>query len=140
LRIPRTKEFLASWMSASFSAGHDVGRAHPEVLEEVLPGPELRLATRRLDVIQRCCEERNLTRAGFRRAFEKVISAQWADVEPDGMMSVLLEAVVKAFRGGFAAATAAQSDPVFCELVWDMPARLRFGSADRRHHFMWLDK
>jgi len=124
LGIPQTHGLLASWMSAAFSAGHDLGRAHAEVLEEVLPGQELPAAVRRVAVIQKCSEERCLTWAGLRRACAKVVAAQWPDVPAGRLQPVLLEALVKSLRTGFAAATAAQCDPSLCEFVWNIPEQI----------------
>jgi hypothetical protein len=124
LGIPQTHELLASWMRGAFSAGHDLGRAHPELLEDVLSGQELCSAVRRVGVVQKCSEESCLTWAGLRRACEKVVASQWPNVPAESFQPVLLEAVTKSLRTGFAAATAAQSDPALCEFVWDIPERI----------------
>lgn len=124
LGIPQSHGLLASWMRAAFAAGHDLGRAHPEVLEDVLPGQELSAALRRVGVIQTYLEEPCLTWAGLRQACEMVVAAQWEDVPAERFQHVLLEAVVKSLRTGFAAATAAQCDPALCEFVWDIPEQI----------------
>jgi hypothetical protein len=53
LRIPQTDELLASWMHGAFSAGHDLGRAHPDLLEAARPGQELCRAVRHVGLISR---------------------------------------------------------------------------------------
>ena len=53
----RTRANLPSWMELAFMAGHDLGVAHPDGLDEVLPGLELREAVRRLGVLRQCSGE-----------------------------------------------------------------------------------
>jgi hypothetical protein len=50
LRVGRDIGRLSEWIGWAFLAGHDVGRAHPERLEDVLPGSEVREASIRVSV------------------------------------------------------------------------------------------
>ena len=123
LQACRGREKLAAWMSLAFLAGHDLGRAHPDHVEDVLPGLEFRGALSRLDIIRNCSGEEHLTLPGLQRACDRIVDAQWADLAEDRLEDVLLEAVVKSSRAGFAAATVARGDPGRCEFVWDIPER-----------------
>jgi hypothetical protein len=127
LRFGREKERLSLWMQLAFMAGHDLGRAHPEFVEEVLPGQELREGARRVGVIQQCSGQNHLTCAGPQRACEQIAETQWRDVPEGKYADVLLEAVVKSLRSGFAAGTVVQVDPLHCEFVWDIPERIADG-------------
>jgi hypothetical protein len=130
LRAVRAIEKVSLWMHLAFLAGHDLGRAHPERLEEVLPGGEMRGAVMRLGIIERCSGEEHLTYQGLRRAYARIVEAQWAKVPEEQVEGVLLRASVKSFRVGFAAATVSQGDPAHCEFVWDIPERARDGIDD----------
>ena len=111
-------------------AGHDLGRAHPDHLEQVLPFRELREAVRRVGVLQQSSGEEHLTFTGLQRACARIVEAKWKDVSEGELEEVLLEAVLNTLRTGFAAATVAQGDPVRCEFVWDMPERIGDGIKD----------
>jgi hypothetical protein len=130
LRFNRAKSKLPVWMQLSFMAGHDLGRENPECVEEVLPGLELREATRRVSVLQQCSGEDHLTFCGLQRACSRIVEAQWGQVPEEKMEPVLLEAAVKSLRTGFAAGTVAQADPSRCEFVWDLPHRIGEGISD----------
>lgn len=121
---------LDVWMQLAFMAGHDLGRAHPERVEDVLRGHELQEAARRLGVLGQSAGEEHLTLDGLRRACVDIVKAKWADAPQDRVLAVFLEAVLKTLRVGFAAATSAQCDPRLCELVWDIPDRIGEGIAD----------
>jgi hypothetical protein len=123
LRACRGREKFAGWMTLAFLAGHDLGRAHPDRAEDLLPALEFHAAASRLGVIQSCSGEEHLTLAGLRRACERIVDAKWANVAEDRLEDALLEAVVKSLRTGFAAGTVAQGDPVHCAFVWDIPER-----------------
>jgi hypothetical protein len=124
LRLSRTRDKMASLMVLAFMAGHDLGRAHPDRLEEVLPFRELREGIRRVHVVQQSSGEEHLTLAGLQRACARIVEAKWKDTPEDELEAVLLEAVLNTLRTGFAAATVAQGDPVRCEFVWDLPERI----------------
>lgn len=129
LRFPRTQNKLAIWMRLAFMAGHDLGRAHPDRLEDVLPGLELREAARRVGVVRQCSGEERLTFEGLRRACAAIVKAQWSEV-PECFETTLLEVVVKSLRTGYAAGTVAQGDPSLCDSVCDMPASIGAGITD----------
>ena len=57
LKVPPTRSIFPTWIGASFSAGVDLGNAHPELLEDLLPGQELREAVRRVKT--RACVNTN---------------------------------------------------------------------------------
>jgi hypothetical protein len=117
-------------MLLAFMAGHDLGRGNAERVEEVLPGLEVREAARRVSVIQQCSGEDHLTFCGLQRACARIVEAQWGQVPEEKMGPVLLEAVVKSLRTGFAAGTVVQGDPSRCEFVWDLPPRIGEGIRD----------
>jgi hypothetical protein len=123
LRLNRTVDHLATWMHLAFMAGHDLGRAHPD-LEAVLPFREMREGIRRVHVVQQSSGEEHLTFTGLQRACARIVEAKWKDVGEDELEAVLLEAVLNTLRTGFAAATIAQVDPARCEFVWDLPERI----------------
>jgi hypothetical protein len=52
-----------------------------------------------------------------------VVEAKWAEVPPDELESVILEATVKCMRAGYAAATTSRVDPSQTDWVGDMPDR-----------------
>ena len=121
--LKRTQDKFPTWMQLAFLAGHDLGAAYPEGLEEVVPGKELPAAVRRLSVLRQCSEEEHLTLSGLEKACKRIVQAQWKDVPESKLEAVLLEVVLKSLRTGFVTATFSRSDPVHCEFVWDMPDR-----------------
>jgi hypothetical protein len=124
LRLSRTLDKLPTWMHLAFMAGHDLGRAHPDRLEEVLPGRDLREGIRRVWIMQQSSGEEHLTFTGLQRACARIVEAKWKDVNQDELEAVLLEAVLNTLRTGFTAATFARVDPVRCDFVWDLPERI----------------
>ena len=124
LRVYGEVSTVAARMHLAFMAGHDLGRGHPELLEEVLPGRELAATRMRVGIIKELSGEDNLGNQGLRRACETIAREKWADVPAAQAEDVLLEATVKTLRAGFAAATVSQGDPEHCEFVWDLPPRL----------------
>src|SRR5712691_9709167 len=52
LRFTRNQDMLSTWMQFAFISGHDLGRAYPDRLDDVLPGCESREAEKRLAVLQ----------------------------------------------------------------------------------------
>ena len=130
LRFPRNKNKLTVWMQLAFIAGHDLGHAVPERIEDILPGFELREAVRRVGVVQQCSGEEQLSFAGLNRACARIVEAQWAEVPEEKLEGVLLEAAIKSLRTGFAAGTVCQGDPLRCEFVWDIPKRIGPGITD----------
>jgi hypothetical protein len=123
LRAGRGRDKFAGWMTLAFLAGHDLGRAHPDHVEDVLPDLEFRETMSRLAIIQRCSGEENLTLSGLRRACGRIVNEKWPDLAEHRLEDALLEAVVKSMRTGFAAATVARCDPVRCDFVCDIPER-----------------
>jgi hypothetical protein len=124
LRLSRTLDALPTWMYLAFMAGHDLGRARLDSLDEVLPGRELREGIRRVGVVQQSSGEEHLTFTGLQRACARIVEAKWKDVNQDELEAVLLEAVLNTLRTGFTAATFARVDPLRCEFVWDLPERI----------------
>ena len=124
LGLNRTINMLPTWMHLAFMAGHELGVAHPDGLDEVLPGLELREAMRRLGVLRHYSGEEHLTFSGLRDACVRIVQAQWRDVTESQLEPVLLGAVVKTLRTGFVAATFTRTDPVHCEFVCDIPDRI----------------
>src|SRR5437899_2413708 len=108
LRFEPTLEKLGVWMQLAFLAGHDLGHAHPERLEDVLPGPELGAAERRLGVLAQCAGEERLTFDGLSRACARIAKTEGADTTQDELTSLIVVAVIKTLRVGYAAATTAQ--------------------------------
>lgn len=130
LRFPRTAQGLATWTHLAFIAGHDLGRGRPESLDEVLPGLERPEAVRRLRVMQHCSGEDHLTFEGLRKACASIVRAQWSEVAPEQLETIIIEAVTKTLRTGYASGTVAQVDPALCEFVWDIPTRISAGIVD----------
>jgi len=128
--FPMKKEKLGVWMQLSFCAGHDLGRAHPEFLGDVLPGRELAEAERRLGVLAECSREEHLSFDGLSGACAHIAKAQWSQAPENQVLGITLDAVIKTFRAGYAAATTARCDPRRSELVWDIPPRIGNGIAD----------
>jgi hypothetical protein len=130
LRVWQRYDNLGGIVCLAFLAGHDLGRAHPELAEAVLPDAEAREALRRLGVIQFCSQEEHLTHAGLRRACARIVAHQWSKAPRTGAERVWLEAVLKTLRIGFAAGSLAQFDPTRCEFVGDIPPRTHDGLRD----------
>jgi len=130
LRFPRTPCKVAFWMQLAFMAGHDLGRAYPDRIQNVLPGLELREAVRRVGVLQYYSGEEHSTFAGLYRACAHIAQAQWGQVSEENLESTILEVTVKSLRTGFAAGTACQVDPLRCDFVWDIPERIGQGIQD----------
>ncbi len=124
LGFGREHRKLSVWVRSAFMAGHDLGRAHPGYLEEVLPGPALNLATHRVGVLKQCSGEECLTHVGLAHACDVVVNANWAEVPPDQQEAVLLDATLKTLRTGFAAATASRVDPAQTDWLGDIPERI----------------
>jgi hypothetical protein len=124
LQVPRTRERFSLWVESAFYAGHDLGRAEPELLADVLPGAELLAAERRVGIIQAHCEGRELNFDDLRDALQRIAESKLADLPDDCLEPVLLETVVKTLRAGVAAATVTQYDPTRCEFVSAIPERI----------------
>jgi len=130
LQLKRSVDQLPTWMHLAFMAGHDLGRAHPDRLEEVLPFRELWEGRRRVGVVHQNSGEEHLTFTGLQHACARIVDAKWKDVSEDDFEDVLLEAVVNTLRTGFAAATVSRGDPVQCDFVSDLPERIGDGISD----------
>lgn len=65
LQIYRKVATVAGRMQLAFIAGHDLGKRHAELLEEVLPGPELRETVLRVGIIKALSGEANLSNQGL---------------------------------------------------------------------------
>lgn len=53
LQVPGEQRHLADWMYFAFLAGHELGFYRPDLLPDVLPGPQLAECRRRLLLLQR---------------------------------------------------------------------------------------
>src|SRR5262249_14011570 len=114
----------AVWMQLAFLAGHDLGRAHPEALEDVLPGHEARDAMVRVGTIQHLSEEPSFNCRGMQLAFNRIVEEMLVK-EPKGLdEGIFLQAIVKSLRAGFAAGTISRFDPMTSEFLWDLPERI----------------
>jgi hypothetical protein len=71
-RTPREWQFVADCQYFAFYAGHDLGCRHPELLESILPGDEVKEAKRRLQILQQCRGEERITRRSLDLAFKAV--------------------------------------------------------------------
>lgn len=123
LQIPHAAETLAHVLYLAFLSGHDLGRAHPDRWEEVLPGPELNEARRRLSTIRDCSEEEVLTGCGLMRAFQRIVRGVFAGLGPEAAEDLCYQVTLGSLRAGFAAGTALRPDPCFADLIGDMPER-----------------
>jgi hypothetical protein len=121
LRFPRTQCKLSNWMQLAFMAGLDLGRGHPDRLEDVLPGLELREADRRVGVLRSASGEERLSSDALTRAVDVVINANWAEVPQNQLEAVILDASLRTLRTGYAAATVSRLDPTLFEFVADVP-------------------
>lgn len=117
-------------MYLAFLAGHDLGKAHPDLLEEVLPGRELREAAQRVDIIRTCSGEERLRDEGLQRACGRIADDNWGNVPEGQAEGAILEATLKCLRAGFAAATVCQVDPLLCDFVGNTPERAGAGMKD----------
>jgi hypothetical protein len=124
LRFPRTQCSLSNWMQLAFMSGHDLGRAYPDRIEDVLPGHELRDAERRVGVLRGASGEERCSSDALARAFDVVIKANWAEVPQDQLEAVILDASLRTLRTGYAAATVSRLDPTLFEFVADVPERI----------------
>jgi hypothetical protein len=124
LRAPQEAELLRVWMELAFYAGHDLGRAHPELLEDVVPPDELRDATYRIGMLQKFSEERCLNHCGMQRACSGIAAALLKDEPKEQVEAIFLRTIVNTLRAGFAGGTIARVDPTTSEFVGDLPPRV----------------
>ena len=136
LQVYREIGTVSGRMYLAFLAGHDLGKGHPELLEEVLPGREMQGAVRRVGIIKTCSGEERLRNAGLQRACGRIADDNWGNVPPEQAEGAILEATLKSLRAGFAAGTVCQADPVLCDFVGNTPERTGDGGREavsRRH-------
>jgi len=138
LRALRSRERISEWMPLAFMAGHDLGRACPELVEEILPGLEFGEAWRRVGALQHWSGQCVLNLGGLKMACTNIVQAQWPKVAADELEPLLLETVVKCLRTGFAAGSFCQTDPVYCEFVGNIPPRSGTGMGDLLSRFTIL--
>lgn len=122
LRLPATRQFAPELLVLAFLAGHDFGREYPAVAEEILAGQEYHHGLRRLEIVRELSGESRLSPAGVCRACAGIAELFWpeSETDPDGK---LLELLIKTLRVGFMAGSVAQTDPVFCDFVGNIPER-----------------
>jgi hypothetical protein len=111
-------------MHLAFLAGHDLGRAHPELLEDVVPPDEMRDATHRIKMLQHHSEEPALSPGGLQRACLGIAAALLKDEPEERAETIWLQTIVNTLRAGFAGGTIAQMDPTTSEFVGDLPPRI----------------
>ena len=129
-RFSRTSNKIAVWMRLAFMAGHDLGRAQPDRLEDVAPAGELKAAEARLDIIEHYSRERALTYQGLVVACNSIVDTQWSTVPDPVVEDIVYAATIKSLRTGFVAATIARMDPAKCEFVSDIPDCTHAGIRD----------
>jgi hypothetical protein len=124
LQFPLTQCKLSNCMHLAFMAGHDLGRACPDHVDDVLPGHELREAEQRLAILQSCSGEELYSFEAMARACDAVVKANWAEMPQDRLEAIFLDATVRTLRAGFVAATVSRFDPARIDFLADMPERL----------------
>jgi hypothetical protein len=119
-RTPREWQFVADCQYFAFYAGHDLGCKHPELVESILPGDEVKEGKRRLQILQRCGDGERLNPRGLDRAFKAVAESN-RPTKPDVNVDALVcSLILRSARAGFAAGTVALTDPVFAETLDDL--------------------
>lgn len=121
-REPCGPDQCQGWMFFAFMAGFDLSKAHPEFLEDVLPGETLQASERWLRMIRARSGEETLSPRGLEIALSRIGAEKRARLSPDQHVPALVEALTASFRAGFAAGTVARTDPVLAEFVWDIPS------------------
>lgn len=124
LGTSRGCKHLGEHMVLAFYSGHDLGRAHPELLEEVVPSNELRDAIRRVGMLQEYSGERFLNHGGLQLACGLIARGVFEGEPKEPVEGVFLRTIVNTLRAGFAAGTVARMDPVTCDFVGDLPPRI----------------
>lgn len=122
LQVPLTRDFAPELLVCAFLAAHDLGRARPELADDILAGPQYHQALRRMGLLRQMSQEERLTPSGLRRAFQYIIQANWPKFTPEAL-ETLVDLLVKTLRLGFMAGSIAPTDPVFCDFVGEIPAR-----------------
>lgn len=116
-RVPREWSNVSDCLFFAYFAGHSLGRRHPELQEEILPGDEVREAIRRLQVLHQSAQGERLNWRSLDHAFETVAESHRPkddSVNTNALVSTLL---LKSARAGYAAATVALTDPVVFDLL-----------------------
>jgi hypothetical protein len=124
LQPGRAVEDFPVWMHLAFLAGHDLGRAYPELLEDVVPPDELRDATHRVKMLQHHSDEPCLSPGGLQRACSIISAALLKDEPKEHVEAIWLRTILNTLRAGFAGGTIAQMDPTTSEFVGDLPPRI----------------
>lgn len=132
LQLLRRPDSWSNWLGWALAAGHDLGRAHPDLVDDVLPGYEMDATLRLLGRIQAASNEAQATLAGWRVAIGKCW-IQSCYVPGNCWTFALVCHLVECFRIGYAMGTVARNDPQFADYLADLPEHLewqhRYGTA-----------
>jgi hypothetical protein len=114
-QTPREWEHLVDYLYFGFFAGHALGWRHPELVEAVLPGDEVRQAMRRLDLLVKHSGKDWLDRRGLERALEAIVESNRGDMTDENINNTVCSFLLKTAKAGFASTTVARTDPVAAE-------------------------
>ena len=118
-RTPREWQFVADCQYFAFYAGHDLGCRHPELVESILPGDEVKEAKRRLQILQQCGDEERITPRSLDLAFKAVAESHRPTKPEVNVDALVCSLILRSARVGFAAGTVALTDPVYSETLDD---------------------
>ena len=121
-RAPREWSNVSDYQYFGYYAGHDLGHRHPELQEAILPGEEEREAKRRLQELHQHAEGARLNRRALEQAFIAVAEAYRPKDDSVNANEVVCALLLKSARAGYAAATAALTDPAVFDLL-DEPGK-----------------
>ena len=121
LEFPRTQENLSIWIQLAFQAGRELGHAHPEAAEEILPDHVLARSRTSLANLERLIGDEGLLPWTFASAFDQLVASQWPEINPVEVDQVYCETAIRALRAGFMSATLAHLDPSLNEFCEDLP-------------------
>jgi hypothetical protein len=106
-RTPREWQFVADCQYFAFYAGHDLGCRHPELVESILPGDEVKEAKRRLQILQQCGDEERITPRSLDLAFKAVAESHRPTKPEVNVDALVCSLILRSARVGFAAGTVA---------------------------------
>ncbi|MEI8288285.1 MAG: hypothetical protein WCH99_02335 [Verrucomicrobiota bacterium] len=121
-RAPREWSNVSDCQFFAYYGGHDLGHRHPELQGAILPGEEEREAKRRLQVLHQHAEGSRLNQRALGQAFSAVAEAYRPKDDIVNANEVVCALLLKSARAGYAAATAALTDPAVSDLL-DEPGK-----------------
>lgn len=121
LEFPRTQENLPEWLQFAFQAGLELGDAHPEAADEILPDHVLAKARSSLASFKKMLDDTAPQADEIGLAFAQLAERQWPQIDPLEMNQVYCETAVRAMRAGYFAATLALADPCLATFAEDLP-------------------